>query len=120
MKRAALLTSISTVVSLALSGRPVLGPGRDRGKGKPKAEIVVAPDAGPTEKYAAEELGFFLQFMVGAPIPVVGRLCGFGCLRTFGSVSIPSGRRAASYRLLVGEGAVRLAEPDFRAASLKT
>jgi len=90
-------------------------------RGRPLAEIVVAPEATATEKYAAEELGFFLHLMVGAPIPVAPEFPAAG--RHFsrdgyiGLSEHPQG--AMYYHLLVGEGAVRLADPDFRSASLK-
>jgi Domain of unknown function (DUF4838) len=76
-------------------------------KGRPAAEIIVSPDAGPTEKYAADELAFFLHFMVGAPIPVAAA----------GSAEAAAVPEIS--RLLVGEGAVRLADPEFSSASLK-
>jgi len=107
MKKAALLTSISMLIFLALSGRTVSAQVGIAGKGKPLAKIVVAPDAGPTEKYAADELGFFLHFMIGAPMPLAAAGSAEGA-------AVPG-----LSRLLVGEGAVRLAEPDFRSSSLK-
>jgi hypothetical protein len=119
MKKATTSILSSTSILLALAALSASAQVVIAEKGKPQAEIVVAPDAGPTEKYAAEELGFFLHFMVGAPIPVVADSAAAGTSKHSESIFFPSGRRAASYRLLVGEGAVRLAEPDFRSSSLK-
>jgi hypothetical protein len=70
-------------------------------RGKALAQIVVAADAGRTEKYAADELGFFLRFVTG------------------GIFSISSGAPPGKSRLLVGEGAAKLAVPGFSAADLE-
>lgn len=70
-------------------------------KGQARAGIVVAADAGQTEKWAADELSFFLSFVTGGRFPVG---------------SDPSSFRS---RLLVGEGAVRLAAPGFDAQTLE-
>ncbi len=102
--------ALPLIVTVTLS---VLWPNRAPGqvviaeKGKPKAVIVIAADVGPVEKYAADELAFFLHFMVGAPVP----------LAVAGSAEAAAA--PGQTRLLVGEGAVRLADPAFRSASLK-
>jgi Domain of unknown function (DUF4838) len=70
-------------------------------KGKPLAKIVLAADAGETEKWAADELGFFLHLSTGCAIPV------------------SSGPASGPNRLLVGEGAARLAGSGFDAKLLK-
>jgi hypothetical protein len=70
-------------------------------RGKTAAKIVLAADAGETEKWAADELAFFLHLSTGCPIPVV-------------SDPIPY-----QNRLLVGEGAARLAGSGFDAKSLQ-
>ena len=70
-------------------------------RGKATARIVVAADAGDTEKWAAEELSFFLTFVSGGQIPIVVDPSPF------------------QNRLLVGEGAVRLADPGFDARTLE-
>jgi hypothetical protein len=109
MKRAAILISISTSVFLALATALATAQVLIANKGKPAAEIIVAADAGATEKYAADELAFFLHFIVGAPVPV------FADSHPGAGSNAPPG----VCRLLVGEGAVRLAEPGFDAMSLK-
>lgn len=107
MKKRLAPISILAMMFLALAGRPASAQVVIAEKGKPAAVILVAADATPTEKYAADELAFFLHFMVGAAVPVVE------------SGSVQSAAAPAMSRLLVGEGAVRLADPDFQAASLK-
>ena len=69
-------------------------------RGRAAAGIVIAPDAGPTEKWAADELGFFLSFVTGGQFPP-----GWD----------PSPDQS---RLLVGEGAARLADPGFDVCEL--
>jgi hypothetical protein len=70
-------------------------------RGKAVAGIVVAADAGETERWAADELSFFLCFVTGGQIPIVVDPAPF------------------QNRLLVGEGAVRLADPGFDARTLE-
>lgn len=69
-------------------------------RGKAVAKVVVAGDAGETEKQAAGELSFFLHIVTGGEFRVVQEAAGEGG------------------RLLVGEGAVRLADPGFKAGGL--
>ncbi len=90
-------------------------------KGRPLADIVLAPDAGPTERYAADELGFFLHFMIGAPVPVAAEFpAAGGHFNRDDYINLSEHWQGPMfYHLLVGEGAVRLADPDFRSASLK-
>src|SRR4030042_401524 len=66
-------------------------------RGKAAAKIVLAADAGETEKWAADELAFFLHLSTGCAIPIV-------------SDPIPH-----QNRLLVGVGAARLAGRGFDA-----
>jgi hypothetical protein len=70
-------------------------------KGKAKAGIVIAEDANETERWAADELSFFLSFVTGGRFPVGGDPASF------------------ENRLLVGEGAVRLGEPGFDTRDLE-
>jgi hypothetical protein len=70
-------------------------------RGKPVAKIVLAADAGETEKWAADELAFFLHLSTGCAIPV------------------SSDPTPGLNRLLVGEGAARLAGSGFDARSLQ-
>ncbi len=70
-------------------------------RGKAKAAIVVAADATKTEKWAADELGFFLSFVTGAQFPA------------------HDNRSPSESCLLVGEGAVRMADPGFEAGALE-
>jgi hypothetical protein len=70
-------------------------------KGKAAAEVIVAQDASETEKHAAWELAFFLHIVTGGDFPIVA-----------------SSSQNKS-RLLVGEGAAKLADPHFTASSLK-
>ena len=107
MKRAASPTLVLTLVFLVLAARPAPGQVVIARKGKPLAKIVVAADAAPAERYAADELAFFLHFMVGAPVSVAAA----------GSAEAAAVPDMA--RLLVGEGAVGLADPEFRSSSLK-
>jgi len=65
------------------------------------AKIVLAADASETEKWAADELTFFLHLSVGCEIPLVSDPAPY-----------PN-------RLLVGEGAARLADPGFDAKALQ-
>jgi hypothetical protein len=65
------------------------------------ARIILAADASETEKWAADELSFFLSFVTGGQIPIVFDPSPF------------------QNRLLVGEGAVRLADPGFDARTLE-
>lgn len=67
--------------------------------GKARAAIVVAADASPSEKYAAEELAHFLGQITGAAFKVADHA------------------DRGKPRLLVGEGAARLADPAFSAAA---
>jgi hypothetical protein len=125
MKKAAIPVVISAVVVLMLTVGRASAQVVIAKKGAPAAVIVVSADAGDTVRYAADELGFFLHFIVGAPIPVVtdARLetdaVSWGSPLAPASPPLPGSRPSpALSRILVGEGAVRLAEPDFRAASL--
>jgi len=70
-------------------------------RGKAAAKIVVSADAGETEKWAADELAFFLHLSTGCAIPVVADATPY------------------QNRLLVGEGAARLAGTGFDAKSLQ-
>jgi hypothetical protein len=70
-------------------------------KRKAAAKIVLAADASETEKWAADELRFFLHLSAGCEIPVVSDPAPF-----------PN-------RLLVGEGAAKLADRDFDARTLQ-
>lgn len=69
-------------------------------RGKAAAKVVVDEGADPTEKQAAGELAFFLHIVTGGDFPIVQEAVGDGG------------------RLLVGEGAVRLADPGFNAGGL--
>ena len=69
-------------------------------KGKPASLIVLAADASETEKWAADELAFFLHLSTGCPVPVSYDFT------------------PRENRLLVGEKAARLAGPDFEAMAL--
>jgi hypothetical protein len=69
-------------------------------RGKAAARVVVAGEASETEKQAAGELAFFLHIVTGGNFQVVQEAAGDGG------------------RLLVGEGAARLAEPGFNAGGL--
>jgi hypothetical protein len=64
-------------------------------KGEPKAVIVVAENAIPSEKHAAEELASFLKQVTGAEISIAAK---------------PADGPA---RLLVGPDAAKLADPGF-------
>jgi hypothetical protein len=70
-------------------------------RGRAAADIVVAVEATPAEKHAARELAFFLHIVTGGEFAVV------------------PGAAPERTRLLVGEAAARLAEPDFSSASYK-
>jgi hypothetical protein len=70
-------------------------------RGKATARIVLAADSGETEKWAADELAFFLHLSTGSAIPVLSDPTPF------------------QNRLLVGEGAARLAGAGFDAKSLQ-
>jgi hypothetical protein len=70
-------------------------------RGKAAAKIVIAADAGETEKWAADELAFFLRLSTGCAIPVVSNPTPY------------------QNRLLVGEGAARLAGSGFDAKLLQ-
>ena len=70
-------------------------------RGKAAAKIVLGADASETEKWAADELAFFLHLSTGCAIPVVSDPTPF------------------QNRLLVGEGAARLAGSGFDAKSLQ-
>ncbi|MGQ9671833.1 MAG: DUF4838 domain-containing protein [Candidatus Aminicenantales bacterium] len=69
-------------------------------RGKAVALVVVASDASEVEQEAGRELAFFLHIVTGADFSVV-------------STAGPG-----QSRLLVGEGAARMAQPDFRASDL--
>jgi Domain of unknown function (DUF4838) len=69
-------------------------------KGKAAARIVLAADACETEKWAADELAFFLHLATGCSIPVADDFA------------------PTENRLLVGEKAAGLAEPGFDAKTL--
>jgi hypothetical protein len=69
-------------------------------RGKAAARIVVSADASEPEKWAADELTFFLHLSTGCPIPVTADFAPF------------------ENRLLVGEEAARLADPGFDAKTL--
>lgn len=69
-------------------------------RGKATAKVVVAGGASEPEKQAAGELAFFLHIVTGGDFPIVQEAAGEGG------------------RLLVGEGAVRLADPGFNAGGL--
>ncbi len=125
MKKASTTIWVSASVLLALAGS-ASGQLVIADRGRPAAKIVVASDAPPTERYAAEELGFFLHFIIGAPVPLIASVPAepdnipFDLSLAPFSPPLPAARaRRSTSRLLVGEGAVRLADPGFRSASLK-
>lgn len=68
--------------------------------GRAVASVVVLENASATERKAAEELSLFLHLMTGGDFPIV------------------SAAPNAGPRLLVGEGAARLADPSFDASAL--
>jgi hypothetical protein len=68
--------------------------------GKAMAAVVVADGASDTEKQAARDLAFFLHIV------------------TSGEFAVASAAPGAGGRLLVGEGAARLADPSFSASAL--
>ena len=68
--------------------------------GKAAAAIVIADSAGETEKQAARELALFLHLVTG------------------GEFTVSAGAPASGPRLLVGEGAARVADPTFTATGL--
>jgi len=68
--------------------------------GKAMAAVVVADGASDTEKQAAQDLAFFLHIVTG------------------GEFAVTSAAPTTGGRLLVGEGAARLADPSFSAAAL--
>ena len=70
-------------------------------RSKAAARIVLSADASETEKWAADELSFFLSFVTGGQFPVAGDPSRF------------------ENRLLVGEGAVRMADPGFNVRDLE-
>jgi hypothetical protein len=70
-------------------------------KGKAAAKIVLAADAGEIEKWAADELAFFLHLSTGCAIPVISDATPY------------------QNRLLVGEGAAKLAGTGFDVKSLQ-
>ena len=86
--------AVTIVASMALADVTVAR------RGKAVAKVVVAGGASETEKKAAGELAFFLHIVTGGNFQVVQEAAGDGG------------------RLLVGEGAARLADPDFSAAGL--
>ena len=88
-----------TVLAPALDAKVVIAKG-----GKAVARVVVAPDADETEKYAAWRLGFFLHIVTDGEFPVT--------TETAAAAERP-------YRLLVGEGAARLADPQFPSSALQ-
>ncbi|MDH4196373.1 MAG: DUF4838 domain-containing protein [Candidatus Aminicenantes bacterium] len=92
----AALFVFGTVFSPALDAKVVIAKG-----GKAVARIIVSSTADETEKYAAWRLGFFLHIVTEGDFPVSTEPAD------------------ATYRLLVGEGAARLAEPDFRSSALQ-
>jgi hypothetical protein len=70
-------------------------------RGRAAAKIVLAAEAGETEKWAADELAFFLNLSTGCAIPII------------------SDPTPYQNRLLVGEGAAQLAGTGFDAKSLQ-
>ena len=87
--------AVTIVTSMALADVTIAR------RGKAAAQVVVAGGASETEKQAADELAFFLHIVTGGTFPVV------------------QGASADGSRLLVGEGAARLADPSFAAAGLE-
>ncbi len=96
MKKAILIALCVILATVICSSEVVIAK-----RGKALAQIVVTEDAGRTEKYAAEELGFFLRFVTG------------------GIFSVSSDAASSESRLLVGERAAKLADPGFSTADLK-
>ena len=88
-----------TVLAPALDANVVIAKG-----GKAEASVIVAADADETEKYAAWRLGFFLHLVTEGDFPV--------STETAAAAERP-------YRLLVGEGAARLADPRFQSNALQ-
>jgi hypothetical protein len=70
-------------------------------RSRPLARIVIAEGASETEKWAADELAFFLHLATGCPIPISYDFSPF------------------EGRLLVGEKAALLADPGFEAKALR-
>jgi hypothetical protein len=77
-------------------------------EGQPLATIAVAPGATEPEQHAAAELGRFLKEVTGADFPLT--TATLATTHTLPATTVP--------RLLVGEGAARLADPKFSAAAL--
>ena len=90
---------LGAVFAPALDAKVVIAKG-----GKAVARVVVAPDADETEKYAAWRLGFFLHIVTDGEFPIT--------TETAAAADHP-------YRLLVGEGAARLADPKFLSSALQ-
>ena len=93
------VTALAILIAAA-AAVPALAGMKIAHKGRAEARIVVAADASETERFAAEELAFFLRLVTGA---------GF---------SVVEGASAPGARLLVGLEAVRTAAPDLAAAGL--
>lgn len=94
------LTALASLVILVLTTASAAQVEVAR-KGKAVARIVLAADAGETEKWAADELSFFLHLATGCAIPVMDDFTPY------------------ENRLLVGEKAARLADPGFDAKALQ-
>jgi Domain of unknown function (DUF4838) len=93
-------TILASTVILAVASSSWAGVEIAR-RGKAVAKIVLAADAGETEKWAADELAFFLHLSIGCAIPVVAD-------------SAPH-----ENRILVGAGAAKLAGTGFDPKSLQ-
>ncbi|HVP90084.1 MAG TPA: DUF4838 domain-containing protein [Terriglobales bacterium] len=101
-ERRPLFKAVVTVISLSLAASAGFAGLTVARGGRAVARIVVAGNATETEKQAAAELALFLHIVTGGDFPV----------------ATAAGTAGAGGRLLVGEGAARLADPSFAAAAL--
>jgi hypothetical protein len=96
------LRSAGVVLAILAAASPAFSDMVIAKRGKPLATIVLAPDAGETEVYAAEELALHLRAVTGAVFNIVR--------------GADAGK--ASGRLIVGPAAARFADPSFDASGL--
>jgi len=92
------LSAVAALLTLATAGASQVLVARG---GHARSSVVVAENASDTERQAARELALFLHLTTGGEFPVLNAAPDSGS------------------RLLVGEGAARLADPSFAASSLR-
>ncbi len=104
--------ALSILCALATSAAPAAGYDLMR-DGAPACSIVLAPDAGPVERHAAEELSVYLGKIAGGPAPAIGTNAVDGTYPVRLTVQAQAGLDSEGFALKAGPDGLQIigAEP---------